>query len=166
MQLRDREELFAGITRALEQAQTAPCGPDFVEVGPTVLNTRHHDAAVALRHSKPAQPIGVSAQLDRAERPVLTLGEDLRWHSTLTPERRGALQAVLEQLQLPVLATDMARGILPDGHRLSLFLAKDLLLLWVSTDTDRQADDRQTDRQIHIHMYIYMCVYIYIHIYT
>ena len=55
MQLRDREALFAGITRALEQAQTAPCGPVFVEVGPTVLNTRHHDAAVALRHSKPAQ---------------------------------------------------------------------------------------------------------------
>lgn len=125
MQLRDRDGLFAGITRALEQAQTAPCGPVFVEVGPTVLNARHHDADVALRHSKPAQPTAGMSQLDHAKRPVLILGEDLRWYSTLTPERRGALQAVLEQLQLPVLATDMARGILPDGHRLSLFLAKD-----------------------------------------
>ncbi len=125
MRLRERDGLSAGITRALAQAQIAPCGPIFVEVGARVLNARHHEASSAVQQqAKPAQPIVAPSQLDRAQRPVLILGEDLRWHSALTPERRGALRSLLEQLHIPVLASDMGRGILPDSHRLSLFLAK------------------------------------------
>lgn len=125
LRLQDRAGLSAGIRQALEQAQTAPCGPIFVEVGPSVLNARHRAAAPAPRPPKPAEPIADLPSLDQAQRPVLILGEDLRWHSALTPERLSALRALLEQLDLPVLATDMGRGILPDTHRLSLFLAKE-----------------------------------------
>ncbi|MEP4037433.1 thiamine pyrophosphate-dependent enzyme [Pseudophaeobacter sp.] len=125
VKLQDRTALSAGISAALEQAQTVPRGPVFVEVGARVLNARHATQAPAPQKQAPARPLADPQQLDCAQRPVLILGENLRWLSALTPDQTMHLQSVLEQLQLPVLATDMGRGIVPDLHRLSVFMAQE-----------------------------------------
>jgi 2-hydroxyacyl-CoA lyase 1 len=125
VKLEDRAALTSQICEALELAQTRPCGPVFVEVGPSVLNARCSQEVAPAAKAKPAASSLAIPQFDQAQRPVLILGEDLRWHSAATADRIRQLQSLLEHLQLPVLATDMGRGILADDHRLSVFLAKE-----------------------------------------
>ncbi|OIQ39288.1 MAG: hypothetical protein BM560_16820 [Roseobacter sp. MedPE-SWde] len=133
MQLQDRAALTASIHLALEQARSRPRGPVFVEVGLSVLNARHPDALPApipklspKSLPKPLpKPRGSAQWLSGSHRPILILGEDLRWGGAPTPDELCQFRALLEELDLPVLATDMGRGILPDGHRLSVFLAKE-----------------------------------------
>ncbi|OIQ44969.1 MAG: hypothetical protein BM558_05725 [Roseobacter sp. MedPE-SW] len=125
MRLKDRTALAASIHQALQQAQTAPRGPIFVEVGLSVLNARHTDALTAPPPKSVAKSATAAVRLDGSQRPVLILGEDLRWQANPTPNQLRRFQTLLEELQLPVLATDMGRGILPDRHRLSVFLAKE-----------------------------------------
>lgn len=133
VQLQDRAALAASIHLALEQARSRPHGPVFVEVGLSVLNARHPDALPApipklspKSLPKPLPKPGGEAQwLSSSHRPILILGEDLRWGGAPTPDELCQFRALLEELDLPVLATDMGRGILPDGHRLSVFLTKE-----------------------------------------
>ncbi len=110
IKLQDRSALTAGISAALEQAQTVPRGPVFVEVAARVLNARQATQTPPAPKQAPARPHAAPQQLDRAQRPVLILGENLRWLPALTPDQAMHLRSVLEQLQLPVLATDMGAG--------------------------------------------------------
>ncbi|MEP2715159.1 thiamine pyrophosphate-dependent enzyme [Pseudophaeobacter sp.] len=135
---RDRTMLPHEIHQALTEAQTAPQGPLFVEVGASVLNARHNDPRESDAASPEREPVPVQKPLPAAaatarqgqqgQKPLLVLGEGLRWSATQVPKAAERLRQRVEQLNLPVLATPMGRGLLPDSHRLSVFLAKEATL--------------------------------------
>ncbi len=121
IQIRDRDQLGDEISQAVAVACTRPEGPVFVEVTTGVLNARGLTAQLPRRAYETAQAVCVQTKLDQASKPVLILGEDVRWGSAV-PEN---LRHLLEAHSLPVLATPMGRGLLSDDHPLSVYAAKD-----------------------------------------
>ncbi|WP_278921089.1 thiamine pyrophosphate-binding protein [Pseudophaeobacter profundi] len=130
VRLTARDGLAAGILQAVQLAQSVPCGPVFVEVRAGLLNLRQTDVTPVPLPAAPAQCAlppdpAVVAGVAAAQKPLLVLGEGLRWSRPLTPDKTRRLQAQVDRLQLPVLASPMGRGLLPDRHPRSTFMAKE-----------------------------------------
>lgn len=125
-----------GIDRAFRAAGSPHRGPVFVDVPMDVLFS-HGESAPPVGSPEPAgepDPAAVdevAALLARAARPVLVLGGDV-WAGGA---ERIAREVVTE-LNLPVIANGMGRGILPRGHeclvtraRSAAFAAADLVVV-------------------------------------
>ncbi|MHB8342393.1 MAG: acetolactate synthase, partial [Mycobacteriales bacterium] len=119
-------EIPAAVDRALTLATRAHRGPVFLDIPIDQLFAR---AEVRLpERPAPGQPSvdpndlrAVAGLLATAERPVLVLGSDVWSGGAETPARLLA-----ETLGLPVIATGMARGVLPAGHPLLVTRARSL----------------------------------------
>lgn len=116
--VKDRPQLSADLDAAVALAGTGPCGSVCLEVAPAALNGRASDVlAASTDTAKTTTP--ELQHIPAADRPVILLGEGLRW----TAGDTAPLRAALEATGLPVLASPMARGILPDDHRQNVFAA-------------------------------------------
>lgn len=102
------------MTMAFRAATTGVPGPVFLEVPLDVLMTSIDDAQLVrptgyrttIAPAPDPEAIAQAAEwLDRAERPMLIVGSQLRWSS-----RRDALRDFLAHRELPTYANGMARG--------------------------------------------------------
>lgn len=115
----DAESLLATVRQAVCDATSAPCGPVSVEIpidvqGASVAQTTRPADALPRRRvaMETARVDAIAAALQRARRPVLWLGGGAR----------GAENAAraLADLGVAVVTTQHGRGIVPEGHGMSL----------------------------------------------
>ncbi len=110
------ERVGAELDRAFVTAATAHRGPTFVDIPMDVLFS--HARGPAATGALPAGTTpdaaavsGVAELLAGAERPVVVLGGDV-WADGADVVARD----VVTELELPVIANGMGRGVLPRGH--------------------------------------------------
>lgn len=120
------------ITDLVDSAMTAstaePVGPSFISLpvdllGAGVPGAEDQDTPAPVRTAKPTATVDahwrdrlpeVAGLLAEAEHPVLVVGA--------SAIRSGAVEAVrglVERLDIPVITTYIAKGVLPEGHRLA-----------------------------------------------
>lgn len=122
------------LNAAIRLANTPPHGPVYVEIPTDVMRetvAAERLESVTLRPARlaqrpapdPALVERAAALMSRAERPVILAGSGVWWSGA-----HGALRALAERLEAPVLTTSLARGALPPGHPLNLAGARTYLL--------------------------------------
>jgi len=112
-------DLVPAVMRAYETAVSGRPGPVYLDLPEDVL--RAHASETHL--PSPCRPPVVSADarlvaeaahlLNSSRRPLLILGEDVRW--SLDPVM---LRDLVERHEVPFITAPLARGFLPDDHRL------------------------------------------------
>lgn len=117
--IRQASEVIPVIHRAIEVALSGTPGPVYLDLPEDVLS----DNAAPLKLGRPTrEPHACAGQdevqrafelLRASERPVLCLGEGIRWNYDVS-----TLQDFVEREQLPVISTSLGRGFLPDSHPL------------------------------------------------
>ena len=153
----DPEQAGTELDRAFRVAGSPHRGPVFVDIPMDVLFS-YGQAPPPSGEREPAAPVDheavtrIAQLLASAERPVLILGGDV-WMDGADATAR----AVVEQLDLPVIANGMGRGILPRGHeclvtraRSAAFGAADLVVV-VGTPSGLPARLRRVRRQGRFH---------------
>jgi acetolactate synthase-1/2/3 large subunit len=112
----------AVVARAVELATDHPMGPVLIELSPeTALQTAaSHDIRMPTKRAQrgPARADLVDeavALVDRAERPLLVAGFDAARSGAA-----GAVRALAEARNIPVMTTYKAKGVLPERHALAL----------------------------------------------
>lgn len=106
--------LLDQVCRLTMQGQPGPC---YVDIAEEALRGSTDDCDTA---HPPGCPFGaaidliaVVAALSRARRPILIVGEELRWGSPW-----DALAKLVDGYRIPFVTSPMARGYLPDRHPL------------------------------------------------
>ena len=126
-------DLPLAIVRAHEIAMSGRPGPVYLDLPEDVLDAHAEaDLPAAPRVAAPchadAQVVAECAQLLRAaDRPLLILGEGIRWSFN-----HADLRNLVEQNGIPFITTPLARGFLPDDHPLC---ANDVRR-WVQSQAD------------------------------
>ncbi len=113
-------EVMPAILNAYQCAMNSRPGPVYLDLPEDVLDASLADAGLSsLPSVSPAPPadhesIRECARLiDGAQRPLLIVGDDVRWTFCPTTLRR-----LVELNAIPFLTTPLARGFLPDDHPL------------------------------------------------
>jgi 2-hydroxyacyl-CoA lyase 1 len=112
-------DLPLAIVRAHEIAMSGRPGPVYLDLPEDVLDAHaESDLPAAARVAAPcdadARVVAECAQLLRAaDRPLLILGEGIRWSFN-----HADLRNLVEQNGIPFITTPLARGFLPDDHPL------------------------------------------------
>jgi thiamine pyrophosphate-dependent acetolactate synthase large subunit-like protein len=125
-------DLPATIVRAHETAMSGRPGPVYIDLPEDVLSAVAEDdgsaPSIAPPHRADAQIVATCAQLVRSsDRPLLILGEGVRWSFRETDLRR-----LVEQNGIPFVTAPLARGFLADDHPLC---ANDVRR-WVQSEAD------------------------------
>jgi 2-hydroxyacyl-CoA lyase 1 len=103
------------IDRACRLAMHRQPGPCYLDIAEEALQgaVTYVDAAPQADYD-PAVLIGrdtIISALQRARRPVLVIGEGIRWGDPWV-----VLEQLVENFRIPFVTSPMARGYLPDGH--------------------------------------------------
>ena len=112
-------EIMSTVIRAYEIACSGRPGPVYLDLPEDVLDgTSEMDCSVSPAiipsPQATAHTLGETARLMRgAERPLLILGEGIRWSFS-----RDSLRSMVEGSGIPFITTPMARGVLSDDHAL------------------------------------------------
>jgi len=109
-------EVAGGVDAAFTAAGSPHRGPAFLDVSMDQLHSRAEVTLPSSPGRSPAAPdpdalATAGLLLAQAERPVLVLGTDV-W----ADGAEDAARRLVEQLELPVVANGMGRGIVPGGH--------------------------------------------------
>ncbi|HET6514325.1 MAG TPA: thiamine pyrophosphate-binding protein [Thermodesulfovibrionales bacterium] len=110
-------EIMSAVVQAYEIASSGRPGPVYLDLPEDVLfgtaTVDHSLSPTILPWREEAGDAVVEATrlLTAAARPLLILGEGIRWSFS-----RSSLQCMVEQSGLPFITTPMARGFLPDDH--------------------------------------------------
>jgi N2-(2-carboxyethyl)arginine synthase len=111
------------VDSAVQAATTEPLGPSFLSLPVDLLGAAVDEpAAVPVTNGRrgfvdPAwrdHLVSVASLLARAKHPVLVVGS-----ATIRAGGVDALRALVERLQIPVITTYTAKGVLPSGHPLN-----------------------------------------------
>ncbi|MGC2061795.1 MAG: thiamine pyrophosphate-binding protein [Thermodesulfovibrionales bacterium] len=112
-------EIMSSVIRAFEIACSGRPGPVYLDLPEDVLQGMS-DLDCSLSPDivpwpeSPAQMVFESARLlSAAQRPLLILGEGIRWSFS-----QDSLRCMVEQSGIPFITTPMARGFMPDDHPL------------------------------------------------
>ena len=112
-------DIMSAVIQAFEIACSGRPGPVYLDLPEDVLEgTSDMDCAISPEivpwQQTPAHIVAEAARLlSGAKRPLLILGEGIRWSFS-----RSSLQYMVEQSCIPFITTPMARGFLPDSHPL------------------------------------------------
>ena len=111
-------DIVAGVHEAFAAATAAEPGPVMLHLDPRAVSGEAEDASgpapkVASKHPDPELVNQVVELLKSARRPVFFVGQGAN-------EGAKQLLDLAELLQIPVIATRSARGVVPENHRLSL----------------------------------------------
>lgn len=123
--IRQAADMMPVLHDAIEQAMSGVPGPVYVDLPEDVLAQSAVPVALSSpkrQHSTaPAADMVAEAfdRLRKAGRPLLCLGEDIRW-SVDGP----ALRDLIEREQLPFITTSLGRGFVPDDHPLCFNLVR------------------------------------------
>jgi len=107
------------VIQAFEIACSGRPGPVYLDLPEDVLHGMSdmdcsRSPEIAPWSQIPAHSVAEAARLlSTAERPLLILGEGIRWSFS-----RSSLQSMVEHSGIPFITTPMARGFLPDDHPL------------------------------------------------
>jgi len=110
-------ELPMAIVNAYEIAMSGRPGPVYLDLPEDVLDAETEvdipALPIALRRDEPdPHVVAACAELLRAaQRPLLIVGEGIRWSF-----KADDLRSLVEQNGIPFLTTPLARGFLPDDH--------------------------------------------------
>jgi thiamine pyrophosphate-dependent acetolactate synthase large subunit-like protein len=110
-------EIMGAVIRAFEIASSGRPGPVYLDLPEDVLGgmaTVDDSAGPVLQARPQAEPeslVEAARILSTAERPLMILGEDIRWG--FSP---SALRRLAEACAIPFITTPMGRGLLPDDH--------------------------------------------------
>jgi thiamine pyrophosphate-dependent acetolactate synthase large subunit-like protein len=112
-------EIMSSVVRAFEIACSGRPGPVYIDLPEDVLQgTSELDCSlsphIAPCSQAPAHIVFEAARLlSEAKRPLLVLGEGIRWSFS-----RDSLLCLVEQSGIPFITSPMARGFIPDDHPL------------------------------------------------
>jgi 2-hydroxyacyl-CoA lyase 1 len=112
-------EIISSVVRAFEIASSGRPGPVYLDLPEDVLDgTSDLDSSLSPNIvpwlETPAHMVLEAARLlSAAERPLLILGEGIRWSFS-----QDSLRSMVEQSGIPFITTPMARGFMPDDHPL------------------------------------------------
>ena len=110
---------MSSVVRAFEIASSGRPGPVYLDLPEDVLDgTSDLDCSLSPNivplPQTPAHIVVEAARLlSAAERPLLILGEGIRWSFS-----QYSLRYMVEQFGIPFITTPMARGFIPDDHPL------------------------------------------------
>lgn len=125
-ELQRADEITDLVDSAVSAAMTEPVGPSFISVPVDILGT---DVDTSVTHPPahtPAKPVGAVESgwektaeeavrlLEGAEHPVFVVGA-----AAIRSGAVPAIRALAERLDIPVITTYIAKGVLPHGHRLN-----------------------------------------------
>ncbi|MBC7270413.1 MAG: thiamine pyrophosphate-binding protein [Streptomyces sp.] len=128
VELQRPAEITDLVDSAVSAAMTEPVGPSFISLPVDLLGSAEGiDTAAALPPARtPARPTGAvadgwQAEADRAaellagaQHPVLVVGA-----AAIRSGAVPAIRALAERLNVPVITTYIAKGVLPHGHELN-----------------------------------------------
>jgi thiamine pyrophosphate-dependent acetolactate synthase large subunit-like protein len=125
-------DLPTTIVRAYETAMSGRPGPVYLDLPEDVLSAEAEDdgpaPSIARPHRVDGDIVSTCAQLVRSsERPLLILGEGLRWSFRETDLRR-----LVEENGIPFVTTPLGRGLLSDDHP----LCANEVRRWVQSEAD------------------------------
>ena len=160
--VRSAADIIPVLYKAIETAISGTPGPVYIDLPEDILV----DEAAPVKRPKPMrQPPPAPSEeeirqayslLRSAERPLLCIGEGLRWSSD-----PGALRAFVEREQLPFITTSLGRGFIPDSHPLCFNIVRhcvqvksDLVLMagaWFDWRFRHGAELNPAARVIHVH---------------
>ena len=112
-------EIMSSVVRAFEIASSGRPGPVYLDLPEDVLDgTSDLDCSlspyiVPLPQTPVHMVVEAARLLSAAERPLLILGEGIRWSFS-----QDSLRYLVEQFGIPFITTPMARGFMPDDHPL------------------------------------------------
>jgi acetolactate synthase-1/2/3 large subunit len=116
------DEIAAATARAIDTALTQPSGPTYVDYPLDIVFMEGEGEPPAAVD----EPAGVAAHaeeaaklLAEAERPVIMAGTGVYWS-----HGEGELQALAEELAIPVFLNGMGRGCVPADHELCFSRAR------------------------------------------
>ncbi|MEV6264125.1 thiamine pyrophosphate-binding protein [Streptomyces sp. NPDC051784] len=126
VELQRPDEITDLVDSAVAAAMTEPVGPSFISV-PVDLLGADIDASVTHPAARtPSKPVGAveagweapadeaAALVAGAEHPVFVVGA-----AAIRSGAVPAIRALAERLDIPVITTYIAKGVLPHGHRLN-----------------------------------------------
>ncbi len=117
--VRNTSEITDSVFQAFTTAQTGRRGPVYIDLPEDVLEGYSLERRTPSPELPPRSEIDLKAVqsaarlVAEAERPLLILGEDLRW--SFQPE---SLRKLVEGFGIPFITSPMGRGYLPDDHPL------------------------------------------------
>ncbi|BFO11721.1 Acetolactate synthase isozyme 1 large subunit [Serratia rubidaea] len=113
------EQAVAVIQRAIQEAQTVPCGPVAVEIPIDIQSSLVSSAVLTPAVAPPALPAADAAAVERLYQRLKTAKRPLLW---LGGGALGCAAAVqrLADAGVAVMSSTHGRGILPDSHPRSL----------------------------------------------
>jgi acetolactate synthase-1/2/3 large subunit len=127
----DPKRLPECINTAYREATKGRPGPVYIDLPGDVLYAKVQEDDVSwplgqpLTEARPAgDPVVIEAAIDllaKAERPLLVAGSGVFWS-----QAAGELQEFVEAANLPFFTTPMARGLIPEDHRLAFIGARSL----------------------------------------
>jgi 2-hydroxyacyl-CoA lyase 1 len=124
---------MSSVVRAFEIASSGRPGPVYLDLPEDVLDgTSDLDCSISPYlvpwPQTPAHMVAEAARLlSAAERPLLILGEGIRWSFS-----RDSLRYMVEQSGIPFITTPMARGFMPDDHP----LCSNEVRRWILSEAD------------------------------
>ena len=117
--VRETSEIIHIVFEAFVIAQAGRRGPVYVDLPEDVLEGYSAESRVSFPklRSPPQIDLGAVQEaamlLAEAKRPLLILGEDIRWSADAEPLRK-----LVEDFGIPFVTSPMGRGCLPDNHSL------------------------------------------------
>lgn len=128
VELQRPQEITDLVDSAVSAAMTEPVGPSFISLPVDLLGSSEgiDTSTPNPPASTPAKPVGAVADgwqaaadqaaelLARAEHPVLVVGA-----AAIRSGAVPAVRALAERLNVPVITTYIAKGVLPHGHELN-----------------------------------------------
>jgi 2-hydroxyacyl-CoA lyase 1 len=126
-------EIMSTVIRAYEIACSGRPGPVYLDLPEDVLDgtsgtDRSVSPVILPLPQAPEQTLAETARLIRgAERPLLILGEGIRWSFS-----RDSLRCMVEGAGIPFITTPMARGVLSDDH----VLCANEVRRWIQSQAD------------------------------
>lgn len=118
VQVETIDEIEAGVNSAVRAARSFPQGCVLLDL-PVGLLTEPVETELGVpepmtvSEPDPAEAVRAAQLISAAKRPLVLAGSEVYAHGAV-----AALREVVETLQVPVIATGLARGALPTGHRL------------------------------------------------
>ncbi|MFI8006418.1 thiamine pyrophosphate-binding protein [Streptomyces sp. NPDC086010] len=126
VELQRPDEITDLVDSAVAAAMTEPVGPSFISVPVDLLGADIDTSVVHPAAHTPAKPVGAvqagweatadeaAALVSGAEHPVFVVGA-----AAIRSGAVPAIRALAERLDVPVITTYIAKGVLPHGHHLN-----------------------------------------------